>query len=62
MKRYSVNKAPGTGLMITKIPPSVPYSRFLILFLPFHLCGGGGKLQEGPGRGKPHGSMVCQFV
>lgn len=35
VKSYSVNKAPGTGLMITKIPPSVSYSRFLFIFFFF---------------------------
>lgn len=32
MKSYSVNKAPGAGLIITEIPPSVSYSRFLTFF------------------------------
>lgn len=39
VKSYSVNRAPGTGLMITKISLSVSYSRFLY-YLPFHLCRG----------------------
>lgn len=63
VKSYSVNKAPGTGLMITKMPPSVSYSRFLFFFFFFGLfiCAGE-NLQEGPGRGKPqreHGLSVC---
>lgn len=61
VKSYSVNKAPGTGLMITKIPPSVSYRRFLFFFFsPFHLCGGKASGRSWKGEAtREHGLYVC---
>lgn len=61
MKSHSVNRAPGIGLMITKIPPSVSYSK-LLYFLPCHLCRGkasDGRSWKGEATGD-HGLSVCE--
>lgn len=46
--------------MITKIPPSVSYNRFL--YFSSFTCAGQKLQMEGPGKERPQGSIVCQLL
>lgn len=60
MKSYSVNKVPGTGLMITKVPPSVSYSRLYFFFCLFICVGGRASGRSWKGEAsREHGLSVC---